>query len=290
MVVKPARSPSLHSEAGSSVTTVKMARPSRQAVRNTVYKDVRALARGLEIIEALGEMGWMKLANLGAHTGIDRTTVYRIVNTLVETGYVIRREEDGAVNLSRKVLQIGQNLRDNDLVAQTVMAHLSRLTQVIKWPCDFGVLSEGSLHIAASTHGMSPMSMHRAMVGNTRPLFRSAIGKALLAALPDAELDEMIETVKHMGGPDARDAKATDQVRRSLAEVREQGYASAVGTTERNFSAIAVAIRGRETVLGAINIIFYRSALTPKDAAERFLPRLQDTVAEIETEISEALR
>lgn len=262
------------------------ARPQPKRGDNA-YKDVRSLSRGLALIEALGASGWVKPGRLSAQTGIDRTTVYRLVSTLVDDGYVTRRPEDGAVGLSDKLLAISRNLRDNDLIAQLVFRHLSALTQVIKWPSDFAVLSQGALQIATSTHSQSPMSMHRAMVGNTRPLFRSALGKAFLAALPEDELAEVLDLVRSWDGPDAADAKAAETIRRSLIEVREAGYASAVGTTEAKFSAIALPIRRSGAVIGAINIIFFRRALSTEEAAEKYLARMSHTAAAIEAELDE---
>jgi IclR family mhp operon transcriptional activator len=251
-----------------------------------VYKDVRSLSRGLAIIEALGSFGWIKLGQLSTHTGIDRTTVYRLVNTLADDGYVTRRREDGAVGLSNKLLNISQNLRSNDLAAQIVFRHLKALTQLIKWPSDFAVLSQGALRIAASTHGDSPMSIHRAMVGNTRPLFRSALGKAYLAALPEDELAEILELARTWDGVDAADARATEKIKRALEDVRVAGYASAVGTTESKISAIALPVHQSGTVVGSVNVIFLRRAMAGGEAAERYLSKLRATVAAIEEELA----
>ncbi|MBX3529444.1 MAG: helix-turn-helix domain-containing protein [Rhizobiaceae bacterium] len=260
-------------------------REAAAPARGNAYKDVRSLSRGLAIIEALGQLGWAKLGKLSAFTGIDRTTTYRLVSTLIEEGYVVRREEDGAVALSSKLVTISQNLNDNDLVSQVVIRHLSALTRAIKWPSDFAVLSRGALRIAASTHSESPMSLHRAMVGNTRPLFRSALGKAYLAALPPGELDEVLMLVRGWDGADGVDAQAPAAIARSLAEVRQRGYAAAEGTTEAKFSAIALPLVHRTAVLGAVNVIFMRSALTPGEAAQRYLPRLSEAVGRIAADL-----
>jgi hypothetical protein len=64
-----------------------------------VYRDVRALRRGLEIIEALSRTGWLRPTDLAKITGIDRSTIYRIVNTLEDKGFAARRREDGAIAL-----------------------------------------------------------------------------------------------------------------------------------------------------------------------------------------------
>lgn len=208
------------------------------------------------------------------------------------TGSPIARQlqcELTASSLSRKLLNISQNLNNEDLVSQVVLRHLWTLTQSIKWPSDFAVLSQGALRIVASTHNQSPMSIHRAMVGNTRPLFRSALGKAYLAALPEEELTEIISLIASGGGPDATDLRAVELIRRSLAEVRETGFAAAVGTTKAKISAIALPVRQTNSVIGAINIIFFRGALTPEQTVEEYLAKMQATVAAIERELVEAL-
>jgi IclR family mhp operon transcriptional activator len=129
------------------------------------------------------------------------------------------------------------------------------------------------------------MSIHRAMIGNRRPLFRSALGKALLSAMPERELRELISIIKRVGGPDAKDATWHGSVKQFTSEVGDKGYASAVGTTEDAISAIAVPIRGSAGVVGAINIIFFRNALSPEEAAERYLAQLRICADNIEAEL-----
>ncbi|AMS45505.1 hypothetical protein AA2016_6615 (plasmid) [Aminobacter aminovorans] len=259
------------------------------SVSADAYKDVRALARGLKVIEAIGTLGWVKPGALSNYTGIDRTTVYRLLSTLADSGYVTRRDEDGAVNLSWKLLQITSNLRGDDLLGQIVTKHLSRLTEIIKWPSDFAMLSGGELQIKVSTHNMSPMSLHRGMIGRGRPLLRSALGKAMLSAMSEEELRETLNITRRLEGQDAKDARSQIMVRRVLEEVRTKGYASAMGTTEANISAIALPISTARGVLGAINIIFFRSALTTEEAAKSYLADLRRCADAISEEMSEAI-
>lgn len=82
------------------------------------YRSVRALERGLRLLEALSDLGWAKPGALSAHTGIDRTTVYRLIGTLEDLGYVVRREEDGAIGLHRRLARISDSARDSSALAQ----------------------------------------------------------------------------------------------------------------------------------------------------------------------------
>lgn len=256
---------------------------------DTPYKSVRSLERGLAILEALAEMGWAKPALIAKKTGIDRATVYRLADNLVQYGFVTRRVEDGCFALSDRIVHLASAVRHDDLLIQVAAPHLRELTARVRWPSDMAILDSGTLSIALSTHNMSAMSMHRAMVGKQRPLLRSALGKALMSVMGPSELDQLLDLVTTQGGDDARQADFRIGLQKSLEQVRTDGYAAAEGTIEAGISAIALPIRGPWRVVGAVNIIFFRSALSPQDAARDFLPELRAHVDAIETDFRKAL-
>ncbi len=254
---------------------------------NSPYRPIRALQRGLRLLEALSELGWSTPGQLARHTGIDRTTTYRLLATLAEHGYVARRDEDGAVALSARLGLLAANLREEDLGTQAAAPHLLALTAEIVWPADFATFSAGEIVIRFSTHGSSAMSFHRAMVGKRRPLLRSALGQAILSALEPATLAQTCDALARSGGPDAADLSDTARVQRILATVRARGYAAAEGTVDPSVSAIALPVRaGPNRVVGAANVIFFRKVMTTAEAAERFLPRLRACVDRIEADLA----
>jgi len=250
---------------------------------DTPYKDVRALARGLKVIEALSETGWARIGELSTAIDIDRSSLYRLINTLVQLGYVVRRKEDGAVALTVKIAHIAECLRDGDVVAQIAAPFMRELTREVLWPSDFASFIRGSVTIRFSTHKISPMSVHRGVIGTNRHLFRSAIGSAILSAMMPAELDAALDIVERLGGEEAEYARNRHAVDRLLEAVREAGYASSTGALESNISAIAVPLFGPDRrVAGAINLIFFRRAMTTAEAARRHLSAMRQCVDGIE--------
>ena len=254
---------------------------------NGQYKDVRALARGIDIMEALADLGWVKPGTLATYVGLDRASVYRLVSTLSNKGYVMRRQEDGAVALTSKATRLADGVRDDEMLSQRIAPYIRELTQEVLWPSDFANLSSGRVTVQVSTHSHSPMSIHRGLLGWQPPLMHSALGRAFLSALPPAALETTLSTVQRLDGPDAGDVRNRQAVDRILNEVQASGYASSVGLTEDNISAIALPVRIGTRVVGALNIAFFRSAMTPETAAERHLADLQRCVERIEAELSE---
>jgi IclR family mhp operon transcriptional activator len=245
------------------------------------YKDVKSLDRGLRILEVLGRRGRMKIGALAAAAGIERSSTYRLVNTLVELGYLVRRDEDGAISLTAKVRHIADGFRDDDLMAQTVTPFIHNLTRVVLWPSDFATFTGGAVTTLASSHKLSPMSVHRvgAVIGIHRSLFLSSLGRAILSAMQPNEL----ETALAVAALEPGSASAWDQagVQKLIDEVHKAGYASSVGELESNISAIALPIRFHN-VVGAINIVFFRAVMTPQAAAARYLKPLRACVRRVE--------
>lgn len=244
-----------------------------------VYREVRSLARGMHLLETLGGKGWVKPGVLSAYTKIDRSTTYRLVDTLVRLGYLMRRREDGAVTLTSKVAEIADGVRNDDLLVQRITPFLHELTDIVLWPCDFASLVGGILTIQASTHKVSPMSVHRKMVGKHPTLTRSALGRAILSAMETNEMDAALTIARQSAEEEVCDKKT---IIRIVKDVRRLGYASSAGEVESKISAIALPVRIRHRVVGAINIVFFRSVMSPKDAAERYLDSLSECVRKAE--------
>lgn len=255
---------------------------------NTPYKDVRSLVRGLQVVEALSELGWARIGQLSGVAGVERSSAYRIVHTLEQLGYVTRRSEDGAVALTTKFAYLAEGLRDDDVVAQFAWPNLFELTRDLLWPCDFASLAGGKVLIRLSTHKISPMSIHRAMVGKERSLTRSALGMAILSAMSADELESSLAIIDRLGGPNAEDIRDRDSVHRIAEAVRQRGYASAAGLTESKISAIALpVVAPGGTVAGAVNVVFFRSVMTPEQAADRYLGKLKSCISQVEQALAD---
>jgi IclR family mhp operon transcriptional activator len=250
------------------------------------YRDVRSLTRGMKILEALSELGWVTPTVLAARTGIDRATVYRLCSTLIDIGYVICRPADGKYFLTSKLRRVGEGIREEDVTLQLVSQCLEKLVQKIKWPSDYGSIVAGRLTILESNHRLSPMTIYRSLIGQQRPVLLSAMGRAVLSAMTEQQLKDALETIRRIGGEeDARAVADEAAVGRVIAPARALGYATSEGLVHPNISALAVPVRGAHGVVGAVNVVFFKSAMSAAEAVQRYLEALKDCVREIEEKL-----
>ena len=246
------------------------------------YKEIRAVTRAFELLEAAADLGWAKAGELAACTGIDRGTVYRLIHTLEANGYLVRRAEDGAVSLTGRVTHLGDGVRHEDTAARIMSEVMRHLTEQVMWPSDFATLVAGRMVIQASSHKYSPVSIHRRLVGQNRPLLSSALGLAYLSSLSPNDRSRTLDMARRIGTLTGLEMAMLNSVDQKIAEVHTLGYACSVGLIEDNIGAIAVPVRLERRSIGALNIVFFRSAMSPVEAAAAYLKPLRECVAQAE--------
>jgi IclR family mhp operon transcriptional activator len=253
-----------------------------------MHRNVRALSRGLAVIGELNASGPSNVLQLARRTGLNRTTCYRLLDTLRQDGYVTLDETNALFSLTPRVRTLSEGVSSRDLSSQAALPAMFSLLDEVSWPSDFGVFELGSVLIRESTHPFSPFSVHRSMVGRRRSLVRSALGKAVLAASKPSLRREMLDLTASLVEEDAELAKDRRFIDDILSQTKKDGYASSVGGSEAGISAIALAIPGGGPVLGSLNLIFFSSSMTPEIAAKKYLPSMKEAVKDIERRWSAA--
>jgi IclR family mhp operon transcriptional activator len=248
----------------------------------TIHRSVRALSRGLALIGELNTSGPSSAQQLARKSGLNRTTCYRLLQTLQQEGYVTFDEKSALFGLTPQVRRLSEGLSSQDLSRQAALPPMFGLLEQVSWPSDFAIFELGRMMIRESTHSFSPFSVHRSMVGLSRSLVRSALGRAVLTAATPAQRREMLEICASLVPEDAALARDRRYVSRFVARTRSDGYASSVGETEHGISAIAVPIGGVGPVIGSLNIVFFTSAMTPEVAARRYAASLKQAARDIE--------
>lgn len=247
-----------------------------------IHRSVRALSRGLALISELNTSGPSSVQQLARASTINRTTCYRLLQTLQQEGYVTFDEASALFSLTPHVRRLSEGLSTQDLSRQAALPPMFSLLEQVSWPSDFAVFELGRMMIRESTHSFSPFSVHRSMVGFDRSLVRSALGRAVLTAASPAQRREMLAIAASLVPEDAALARDRRYVNRFMARTQDDGYASSVGETEQGISAIAVPIGGVGPVIGSLNIVFFTSAMTTEVAARRYLRNLKQAALDIE--------
>ncbi|SFQ07996.1 helix-turn-helix domain-containing protein [Tranquillimonas alkanivorans] len=255
----------------------------------------RSLERGLMVLEALSRDRALSLADLHKVTGLPKSTLRRLLGTLVARRAVRRSVADGLYR-SNVVLPMGAGQRMPATVGPLVdhaMPHVLELTRRIQWPSDLHMVSDLRMTIVDSTRPASPFHLYPGRLHRQLNIFGSASGMACLAALPEAHVDEIARrTAEDVTWGLARFGLSVEAYREHLEATRARGYGVRLGTylgetvLDDRLWAIAVPVRQREAVVGAITLIWPRDFSSPEDFAATHLRPLEETADAVTDSLS----
>jgi DNA-binding IclR family transcriptional regulator len=239
----------------------------RMVKQARAYPGTQAVLRAVRILKAFGRTNAeLSLADLVRQVGLNKTTTYRLLTALEAEGLVQRTPEGEAYRLGPELLALGSRALGASDLRHASRAELFALAQATRETASIEVLVGPHALIvdeAAGTHVVGTLPS----VGTRWPAHATSTGKALLAYLPEDELDGLLaEPLPELTPRTITDPQA---LRREIARVRERGYATNVEELEPGFMAVAVPVRasgGR--VLAALGIGGPRLRLSPERLAD----------------------
>ena len=185
----------------------------------------RAILRVPEVLHALAlNRRGISLTDLSNELGVPKASLLRMLRTLQQADYV---EHDGkyclgpaTYRLAGLVIQAA-NARPLPSCARPTM---ERLSQDTREGVILGVLSDDRTEIVYidMIEALAPLRF-TVPLGNSRPLFSSASGKALLTFLPEADRQSYIETADF--SPLTKNTTRRDELPDILAEIKKSGIA-----------------------------------------------------------------
>lgn len=260
----------------------------------TSYKPVTAALRVLEVLAAVNRLGpRATLAQIHHEAGIDKATTVRMLETLIHAGYVLRERDRAVYRPTGKTLALGSAYDRHRVVSALISDELAEFRQQIGWPSDVALMDHDAMLVVKSSRQSEPLHFVRAS-GFRAPVLVTSLGLAYLAHCPEPEREEFIARAAQ--DPSrfndlARNRAALDA---KLARVRENGYATMDESYSRNFYesqffSIGVPIGTDGHVLGAINVVYLRSALTETAAREQLLAPLQAVAGRMAVKMRDGL-
>jgi IclR family pca regulon transcriptional regulator len=243
---------------------------------------VEALARGLEVIRSFDRIhAKQTISQISERTLLARPTVLRLLLTLEELGYVRCREN--SYSLTPKVVDLGMAYISALGLYGAAKPHMEKLSKEVDQSVSLAEL-DGSDIVYTGRVEVANVIFLGVTVGARLPSASTALGRILLAAVPDSELHEVLSTPSlSMFIP--RNRFTAEQIRPKLELVREQGWAESDEDLQYGVQAIAAPIRGEDgQVVAAIGLGTHTSEVEKGIVRERYLPLLLETARSIEVD------
>jgi len=251
-------------------------------------RPIRALMRGLDALTVLNLRDGATVSEVAQEIRLPRTTVYRILETLCNAGFIFRDAADDRYRLTILVRALSDGFDDEAWVTQIAKPYIHELCREIVWPVAIATLSGTTMLVRESTDHSSPLAIERYSAGFRAPLLTTAAGRVYLANSPAPQRDTLIEILARSNKEEDHPARARAELLRLLGETKASGYATATRTRRlMDEISIGVPILLRDRVLAALTVRFAASAVPLKSGLERFLPKLRHCAGKISALFSE---
>ena len=216
---------------------------------------VQSVARAAEIIRCFRHAPELGISEIAAEMGLNKSTVFGLVNTLTQYGYLEQVESSKKYRLGITLFELGNLVLSRIDIRTEARETCMPLTGKFPGIIHIATHSEGEvIYIDKLNQGNSLITASN--IGMRAPMHCTGVGKAMLAFLP-----EEYRTAHIWNKPLKKFTHHTiirkDALRRELEKVREQGWAMDREEIEPGLSCIAVpVVNSTGTAEIAISISF----------------------------------
>ncbi len=149
---------------------------------------IQSVERTFQVIELLAEKGAMGVREIGHETGLHSTVVHRVLGTLVDLGYAGQEEETGKYLLTYKMLAVGNSIQERNSVVKLAHPYMAALSEECKETVHFVERAGTNIRYIDKITPSANMFATGSHVGLEFPLAGTAVGKAILSELSEAEV------------------------------------------------------------------------------------------------------
>lgn len=263
--------------------------PIKTSPQNAKPKNsVQSVERALMILSVLSEYSQgLSIGDLSIKIDLSKGTTHRLLSTLAYLDYVRQDAETKKYNLGYKLVELGNRLLSHLDFRTEARPFLVRLAESTKETVHMAILDKKeALYIDKVEASDYPSGLRMAsMLGARIPTHCSAVGKVLLAGLPEDKAETLL---KNAGLPKRTANTITDigKLKAHMSLVKKNGFAVDNEENEIGVSCVAGPIYNqRGDVISAISISVPTSRLTFRDLKTTLKDQVIETALNISRKI-----
>jgi len=233
---------------------------------------VKTAQRTIRVFEALKRLDGATIKELATHLDMSKSSTHDYLKTLEHEGYVVRDGYTYEVGL--RFLDIGGYARVQEPLYLEAKPKLDELAEETEELVNLLVEEHGRGTFLYRSRGPKAVNLET-YVGECIELHTTALGKTILAYLPEERVDQIVE---RYGLPEHTEHTVTDRatLEADLEEIRSDGAAVCMEERIRGLCGVAVPIRPEDRIIGAISVTGPMNRMRSAEMRRTHIERLQN--------------
>lgn len=183
----------------------------------------KSVLKALEILEFLDLKGPMGITEVSNELGMDKSSVFRALNTLKFRNFVRQDQETLKYCNSYKLLEMGNNVARQSGLVKMASSYMRQLSRQVSGAVCLGIRDGVSVIYIDKIESDTPVRASM-KVGQSLPLYCTAMGKSILAFQPPAKMNHLLSRLEfEPRTPNTH--QNLDSLKKDLDEVKRRGYA-----------------------------------------------------------------
>lgn len=259
-----------------------------KAVKKSIHEsnrsEVGSLLRGMAVLDALaGHPHGASPQELIGETDLDRSTLQRLLRTLVAAGYAERLSR-GRYAIGTPSLSLGAKLTQGHHLARVSRSYLLELQSEVGETVNLAVL-DGVDILYVSRLATGQILSINIDIGTRLPAYCTSLGRAILAFLPEDRVRSILSQ-SDLRNLTEGTKTTVDDILAEVNLVRQRGFALTEDELEVGLRSIAAPVLAAGgTALGAINISVPAARVSGNELTEVMAPALVRTAKELSLEL-----
>ncbi|WP_422447100.1 IclR family transcriptional regulator [Thermoanaerobacterium sp. DL9XJH110] len=229
---------------------------------------IQSVKRALYILERLAaSKDGVTAAEIARELGVNRSTAFRLIETLVEGGYARQSDITKRYHLTMKVFSIGSKLIDQLDIRTHARNILENLRDQTGLTVHLGLRDLYEVVYIDKITGKNPIQMY-SMIGRRAPLYCTGLGKAILAFLKENEIKDFLRCVKLKKFTN-NTISEPERLIAEIEQIRNKGYALDLEEHEKGIRCVGAPIFNyHNEVIGSISLAAVAITLGEKNIEE----------------------
>jgi DNA-binding IclR family transcriptional regulator len=207
---------------------------SRPPVLNSVNNALR-------VLDYLVEHGEGGVSEMGREFGLSPGTVYRLVSTLVQTGFADQNGENRKYVPGTKILELANSMRSRVEFLDLAHLQLGRLMERSQETVNFGVMRGDDVVYVDRVLSRQPLGVE-VKIGSHVPAFCTALGKVLLAYGNEETRDDYLRRLSDIAVGTPHRVPSVGELRKELVQVVAKGHAEDTGEYSPDVECVAAPV------------------------------------------------
>jgi len=205
----------------------------------------------------------LSLTGVVERSGLHKVTVFRFLAALVHHGLIYKNPESGLYSLGNALISLGEIAKARPGVGSQALPVMRRIGQTLHENVALN-LREGDFQRRIQTVEAAEGAVQAMLpLGLLAPLYVATAGRAMLAALPDTDLDDYLARTL-LEQQTANTIADETLLRADIDKVRRQGYAETFKGPSSAAAGVAAVIRdGSDTPIATLSVTIPAYRYTP---------------------------